>query len=602
MNNERFKKATSIMKAKQIIFDFEVFKYDCLFGSIIVTDKDILYYQTWDLEAIKAFYELNKNSIWIGHNNEGYDNLILQSIIFGINPYKTSKSLIENSDNGRPRLKIQLFYLDLMKLYRGGMYSLKMTEAACGKNISETEVDFNIDSELAFDEMLDTEKYNRDDLNQTYDNMLSLKDEIMIRFDLVNEFKLGLKALHYTETQLASLCLGAKKINDIEYQTIKPRLYDDLNLSNEEVKNFYLNEKFKRGEHFTINIDGSELVGGSGGAHSAMRKYHCKNALYFDVSGYYNLTMINRDLLPRTLGENGKKQYEFMYHEQLRLKKTNPKKRAVYKTILLAVFGSMKNQYTDFYDPAKGDLVMITGQLYIIDLLERLQGKINLVQTNTDGIIVEPLDWDKRDEIIRIVEEWENRTGYAIKKMPIHDIWQRDVNCYMYKTEDNEIHCVGEAVVCYNDWEDIFSHGTWQIKEPPILAHCIVEFLMNGITPEETIEANKSKLRMFQFISKKGSYDYIQYEKTYSDGHTEISKSQNINRIFPLKDKDYVGTMFKIKENKHDRVANLPNSVFIYDKDINNDYEEVMNHIDYDYYIDRAYEKIKAFTDIEFLK
>ena len=43
---------------------------------------------------------------------------------------------------------------------------------------------------------------------------------------------------------------------------------------------------------------------------------------------------------------NGKKLYEYMYQEQLRLKKIDPVKRALYKTILLAVSGAQRNKYS----------------------------------------------------------------------------------------------------------------------------------------------------------------------------------------------------------------------------------------------------------------
>ena len=95
-------------------------------------------------------------------------------------------------------------------------------------------------------------------------------------------------------------------------------------------------------------------------------------AYYFDVSGYYNLIMINYDLLSRAIPEEGKKLYEYMYHQQLALKGVDDAKRQVYKTILLAVFGAQKHEGSDLYDLGKGTLVPIVGQMFLIDLLEKL--------------------------------------------------------------------------------------------------------------------------------------------------------------------------------------------------------------------------------------
>lgn len=582
-----------ISSHRLLIFDFEVFPYDVLLGAIIYDDKgNTSYFQTWDKEEIKAFYEANKGVIWIGHNNESYDNAILDGIVHDKDIYALSKTLV-NADNKRPRISIPLNTIDLMKIY-GQFYSLKMTEGAWGKDISESEVSFDTPRPLNDEEKRKTESYNRDDLDATLKNAESMKDIVGMRLDLCKEFNLPLSYLNATQGQIGAKVLGAKKVPNIENMVVKPIWYDDLRLDDENIKVFYLNEEFRKGGHFNKKVCGQVLVGGQGGLHFALPKYHCDNALYFDVSGYYNLTMINKGLLPRTLNEKGVQRYIDCYHEQLRLKKINPKKRAVYKTVLLAVFGGMLNKYTDFYDPWRGGLVMIVAQLYMLDLLEKLDGKITLVQCNTDGIIVEPNDWEKRDKIVKIVEKWETRTGYVIKKVPIHNIWQRDVNCYLYYTEDNELHIVGENAV-YGHWEDPFERGTWQIKEPPILAYCVVDFLTKGILPEETVSKNKEKYRMLQYLCKKGSFDYLEYESKDEQGNIIKKKRlQNVNRAFAYNSLTEQAMVYKCKNGgSKSKVTSLPSNVFIYNEDITN--ATLSDRIDYDYYVKRGYEKIETF-------
>lgn len=588
-----------IQSHRILIFDFEVFPYDVLLGAIVYDKKgNTSFYQAWDKEEIKAFYEANKSVIWIGHNNESYDNAILDGIINNKNIYVLSKELVKG--DRRPKISIPLNTIDLMRIY-GSFYSLKMTEGAWGNDISETEVDFDIPRPLTAEEKAKTESYNRDDLNATLNNANSMKDIIGMRLDLCKEFKLPLSYLNATQGQIGAKVLGAKKVPNIENMVVKPIWYDDLKLNDENIKTFYMNEEFRKGGHFNKKVCGQVLVGGNGGLHSALPKYHCDNALYFDVSGYYNLTMINKGLLPRTLDEQGRQRYIDCYHEQLRLKKTNPKKRAVYKTILLAVFGSMLNKYTDFYDPWRGGLVMIVAQLYMLDLLEKLDGKVTLVQTNTDGIIVEPNDWNKRDEVIKIVEEWEKRTGYVIKKVPIHNIWQRDVNCYLYNTEDGKLHIVGENAV-YEHWKDPFDRGTWQIKEPPILAYCVVDFLTKGILPETTVETYKNEYRMFQYLCKKGSFDYLEYIGRNEQGEViEKKKLQNVNRAFAYNSMTEQAMLYKCKNNgSKSKVTSLPPNVFVYNNNINK--ATLIDKIDYDYYVKRGYEKIETFLDDDIIK
>lgn len=609
------------IKGNIIIFDFEVFKYNTLLGTLILDENGMKCYQTWNLEEIKNFYLENVNAVWFGHNNTNYDNLILQAIVKGQDIYATSKILVKCEEKSPIKLRIPLHYIDLMKMVgRCPFYSLKMTEAACGKNISESEVDFNLDRPLTDEEMRLTESYNRDDLNQTYDNFIALKDKWSIRFKLCKEFNLDISHVMDTEAMLGASVLGCKRIQGIENQYVPPTWYNDLvfngdvkikqyegekitqktKFTDTDLKTFYMTEQFRKKQHFLLDICGGTIVGGAGGLHSALNQYHCDNALYFDVSGYYNLIMINKGLLPRGLDEDGKERYVHCYHEQLRLKKINPVMRSVYKTVLLTVFGGMNNEYTDFYDPYNFDLVMITGQLYIIDLLQKLEGKIKLVQTNTDGIMVEPLEWDKKDEVIKIVEEWEARTGFVIKKVPIHNIWQRDVNCYVFTEENGNVEVKGDYKT-YNAWENIFDCQTWQVKEPPIFATAIVDFVINGITPEETIERNKRNLRMFQYLCKKGGYKAMKYiVKDECDNIIKEDILQNVNRCFAYNSLTENGMIYKISPNKTSKYPSLPSNVFIYNNDICKDenIDEIIDKIDWQYYIDRSYEKLGKLVSI----
>lgn len=594
---------------KIIIFDFEVFAFDTLFGALIVENNKKEYYQTWNLEFIKKFYSDNKDeAIWIGHNSQSYDSIILEAIINN----KTEQYLKKLNDdllNGVAKRysKLKMYQFDLMK-QSVIPYSLKSTELYDGKNISESQVDFNINRPLTEEEKLKTESYNRDDLEQTLSNFNEMMPNFKQRLDMLKEFELPLDYLSVSGTKLAGIVLGAKRIEGIETQILKPKIYNTLQLNNKELLDYYLREGFRTKEKLTINVGGIEQQIGSGGIHGAIPKYHTKKALYFDVSGYYNLIMINYDLLPRTLPQEAKDKYIYMYHEQLRLKKIDPVKRGVYKGILLSVFGAMMNEYTDFYDPQKGLLVTITGQLFAVDLMEKLEGLVKVVQSNTDGIIVEPFNWEDETKIIEIVEEWEKRTGFVIKKEHIFDIWQRDVNCYCYKDDNGNIKTVGEAVRMYEKWQHKFLGNFFDSKEPAIFAYCIVDYLINNISPEETIEKYKRELRMFQYSCKKKAFDYTELQENDIINNTvKTTRLQGVNRVFPSKDKNIIGMIYKCRSEgkvKRAKVANLPDNVFVYDDDINNEktINELINKIDYQYYINRGYEKILEFIKTPIIK
>ena len=64
-----------------IIFDFEVFKYDTLLGCLYIDEHGKHLFQSWDLDEIRLYYKNNEDALWVGHNNCGYDNYILDAIL-----------------------------------------------------------------------------------------------------------------------------------------------------------------------------------------------------------------------------------------------------------------------------------------------------------------------------------------------------------------------------------------------------------------------------------------------------------------------------------------------------------------------------------------
>ena len=62
-----------------VIFDFEVFKYDTLLGTLTINGDNLVYKQMWSLDEIKNFYKAHIDDIWVGHNNDAYDNHILKA-------------------------------------------------------------------------------------------------------------------------------------------------------------------------------------------------------------------------------------------------------------------------------------------------------------------------------------------------------------------------------------------------------------------------------------------------------------------------------------------------------------------------------------------
>ena len=583
---------------KIIIFDFEVFKYDVLLGAYVYDGITKKIFQSWDTEEIKKFYLEHRNDIWIGYNNERYDNHILEAILKNKDPKKVSDLIIQESK--KMYLNIDLIYFDLFFRYNT---SLKMTEAFFGKNIYTSEVEFNLDRPLTKEEKIETEKYNQADIDQTFFNFKDSYNAFELRMLLAKDFNLPLESISYPISKISSKVLGVEKIHNIENMPIIHKLPSTLQLNNQEIKDFYLSKKYLDSS-LKIDVCGVSHKLGVGGIHGARKKYFAETngeftIWYFDVSGYYNLIMINYDLLPRCINENGKKLYEKMYYEQLSLKKTNPKKRGVLKIILLAVFGSMLNKYTNFYDPETFYQVTLYGQLFLVDLLEKLEPYIELVQSNTDGIVVK-CEKKYENKVLEISREWQKRTKFVLKEIKVDSIIQRDVNCYMMKIGD-EITTLGEAVKHAFAYDSIYWSSSLASKEPVIISRGIIEALINNVSPEETVKKYQDKFEYFQFISRRGSYDWIELvEKNNQTREEKITKLGSINRCFASNDNKFTSTLYKRRnegKSLKTKIAGHPENVFVVNGNIslNNNKKQIREKIDYNYYVSRIYERIDEF-------
>ena len=599
-----------------IIFDFEVFKYDILLGLYIVDNNDRskkTLYQTWDKEEIKKLYQLFKDDIWIGHNNKFYDNLILEAVIKNRDPYLLSKEIVENNKKNWLRLPLNWFDLNEQVIIK-----LKMTEAYWGKNIDIlNEVDWDIDRSLNEEEKKRTEEYNKSDLDQTYENFLNLQSTFDLKLNIAKEFNLDYKVLNQSSSNISAYCLKVKKSSS-KLPYLKPYIFPQMKLNNKEVWDWYISQKFKT-ENKIVTLNGVEHQIGIGGIHGAKNVWYStekqkehkkdnsnyisqstdnKTIFYCDVSGYYNLLMINYDLFSRSMSKESKEKYTYLYHEQLRLKGIDDTKRQVFKIILLAVFGAMRNEYTEFYDPFHFDMVTLNGQLFLIDLLEKLDPYITLIQSNTDGIIFE-FENIHHKKIKEVIDEWENRTKFTLKREKIKKIYQRDVNNYLIEKENGKIIVKGEALKYNDTWNSPFlGTGGFKYKDPLIISILMKEFLVNKTLPEIEIEKWKDKLWLFQFIVNKQSYKKLVLE----EDNKEI-ELQEINRVFPS-NKEMKNMIYKIDNTKKVskiKVTNLPDNIFIYNEDIldKDVIKKLQEDINWDWYINRVYIRLSDFLGIQ---
>ena len=573
-------------------YDFEVFKYNWLV--VAIDPKEPEPYVIWDdAEALKELHDTYKNDIWVGFNSRHYDQYILKGILCGFDAWEVNDHIINKGAPGWSfsslLRKIFLINYDVAPLGN----SLKQLEAFQGHNIHESGVDFKIDRPLTDKEKAETEKYCTNDVEETLNVLAAKIDDFKALLWLVKEFKFPLSYMSKTKAQISSEILECEKVErDDEWD-----LYalPCLKLSKyKAAKEWFLNKKnhdYKK--KFEMVIAGIKHVLAWGGIHGAKEKYHYKCdkdhlMLHVDVESYYPRLMIFHNLLTR----NAKKPKRFrqIFDRRMQLKHEGKKKeQAPLKIVINGTYGICKDPTNKAYDPRNANLICVNGQLLLIDLIEKLEAAVpsfELIQSNTDGLIIKILksDFELVDDICY---EWEERTDMKLGFDYIREIWQGDVNNYMFVDYEGNVERKGAYVKELSAMDN----------DLPIINKAINDFLLKGIKPEDTINGC-DELIMFQKICKLTSkFDFVQHSiyrelpelsdvKTYNNKCFRVFASTSPNDGIVQKVKEISPGCFNLF-----KFANTSEHSFIENGNIEG--VKVTMRLDKQWYIDLANDRIE---------
>ena len=334
---------------------------------------------------------------------------------------------------------------------------------------------------------------------------------------------------------------------------------------------------------FKMDICGVPHQFGWGGLHGCPEEpLHIKGKMFHvDVNSYYPSEIIRYNFMSRNSNNPGR--YEEIYKYRLKLKAEGKKKeQAPYKIVLNGAFGAMKDKFSKSYDPRQANNICINGQLMLTDLLEHLEPYIKLIQSNTDGLIVQVNDDDESIEKFKnICHRWEHRTGMGLGFDEIDEIWQKDVNNYIFRFSSGKLERKGAYVMELDDLN----------YDLPIVNKALVNRMTRGISVEETInECNI--LKEFQKIVKISS--------NYEGGwHNSRYLNDKTFRVFASKDKNdsYLGK-YKYKGATIEKFANTPEHAFVMNENVNG--ISVIKKLDKEWYINLAKQRLEDFGIKEF--
>ena len=595
-----------------IFYDFEVFKHDWL---VVLIDLDAKKETVIinDRDQLQRFYDQHKGVIWAGYNSRHYDQYILKAILCGFDPKEVNDWIIVEERPGyRFSSLLRNFPLINYDVMPNPPISLKTLEAFMGHSIKETSVPFDIDRPLTEAELAETVKYCRHDVEETVEVWLRSIEEFNTTMFFVNHSHLGSDCIGKTKAQLAATILGGNRKGKTFDDEFKFPILDCVQLDKyKAVASWYknpINHDYRKTQE-DVMVAGVPHTFAWGGGHGAIRQYHGSGVfIVIDVTAYYPSLQKQFKIGYRVM--DNPENFEFIHDSNIEFKRKGDKKaRQPFKIMDNAISGQMKEPGSALFDPMSNNTICINGQLLLLDLIEHLEAAdcCQLIQNNTDGIIIKPHDYDRDfDTIDDVVWEWEQRTGMKMDfDIFIGHIFQKDVNNYfLIDRETGAVKAKGAYVKKLSDLD----------YDLPIVNRAIVEYFTTGATPEKTIGACDS-LRDFQKVVKVSSkYRYALYSPTtttekirdekgrlktvirFSGGEVQTDKTF---RVFASKDRSrggiykVSGKMVKGREKNPEKFANTPDHCFIINDDVSA--MSIPDELDRQYYIDLAWKRLKDY-------
>lgn len=588
-----------------LVADFEVFKYDWyLCVKDFVTEEEV--FSAWnDREGLMKMYEENKDYIFVGYNFKGYDQYIFKAILLGMNPYPVSKFIIGGGDgwdySRNTFSKVPLNFYEVQ--YKQGL-GLKKLEGFMGFSIEESEVDFDIDRPLTQAERELTEKYCKHDVDSTSAVLFHKWDDFRALHKMCKLFNRPRRDMCKTKAQLVSKGLGAEK--RVFYDEFDLRLPETLILDKYRyVADWFMNSvenvrsmmeaegldwrnkglfrKVFYGDKNILltDVDGIEVKFAWGGGHGARKGfiYECKPdevLIMYDVDQLYPNLMIKYNLMSRAITKP--KKFEEILETSLRLKaEEKVDERMPYKTTCNSIYGISGADFMPTYDPLHRNLVCVFGQLLLLDLIEKVEDISETVQFNTDGIlsIVKRKDLE---EFKSRVHAWENRTYLKMSFTECKRVIESNVNLYILEQNNGKVKYVGGRV----KKRDVLDN------DMPIIRDALVNYLMYGIKPEETIYGCDDFMKFQNILLRGNTFSYTE--------HNDKRYYHKYFRVYASKDEsDGPLRKVKIENGKIRKVKMGPEHAFIYNDDVRN--MKCPDKLDKSYYVDIVYHQHKQFME-----
>jgi DNA polymerase len=277
----------------------------------------------------------------------------------------------------------------------------------------------------------------------------------------------------------------------------------------------------------------------------------------------------------------------------------------------------MKDRFNALYDPKQANNVCVNGQLLLLDLIEKVEPYCELIQSNTDGILVKVENEEKAKIVEAVSQEWSLRTRMELEYERVVKIHQKDVNNYLLVTDEGKVKSKGAFA---KDWrKDAKDKDGNKIKvedytdyDLVILREALHNFLVEGTPVRKTI-MDCTDLRKFQKIVMVSSkYSHALHGKPVEHKYKEAYTNKWIKKMMPteqmrvLKERhlrvfastfEGDGGIYKVHAQRGNinKVGDTPDKAFIVNEDITNKTTNDFLELDKEWYIKLAEKRIKGY-------
>lgn len=347
--------------------------------------------------------------------------------------------------------------------------------------------------------------YCRNDLELTKMLYSTLKPQIDLRAAMSKQYGMDLRSKSDAQIAVLAITSELKKVTGQTYRKLTipdgqvfryldPGIVDFKRKDLKDLLKKLLAQEFTLGgngavtmpdwlKDTNITIGASEYQLGIGGLHSCETRQYVRvndntRMADVDVASYYPSIILQQRLAPKSMGAPFLRVYQSIVERRIKAKREGDKVTAdTLKIIINSSFGMLGSKYSPLYAPDLLIQTTITGQLYLLMLIECMDAAgVEVLSANTDGVV---LYFDKalEQKVEEIKWDWMLDTSFELESTPYVAIASANVNNYVAVKPDGSVKLKGSFA----------PPGLAKNPDCAIIYTAVAQYLAKGTPLEQTI-------------------------------------------------------------------------------------------------------------------